>query len=128
MYYQPQHSPEAIPLVQHLGLAAESTSSCETAPLSVSSLLALGDAPTNRILYTSEIEIMDGSGYVESVVCHHWPRQLRATSCPIKIPHLHLRLREVTQGLAQNATSRSGGQDLNPGWQRYFQSIALSSL
>lgn len=92
----------------------------------MSSLLALGDPPTAQILYISEIETMDVNGYVESVACHHWPRQLRATSCPIKIPHLHVRLREVTQALVQNPTSR--GQDLNPGCQLSFQSIALSSL
>lgn len=63
---------------------------------------------------------MDVNRYVKMLKLTKTPG---ARSCPIKIPCLHLKLREVTKGPRQVPTGR--GQDLNPDLQHSFQSITL---
>lgn len=92
----------------------------------MSSFLALVDPPDKLNFVYIDIEISGINGNVKGVAYCHWLKHIGPRSWPIKIPCLHLRLREVTQGLAQNPTSRS--QDSNPDLLHSSQSIPLSAL
>lgn len=66
---------------------------------------------------------MDVNRYVKMLKLTKTPA---ARSCPIKIPCLHPKLREVMKGPRPVHTGK--GQDLNPDLQHSFQSITFASL